>query len=572
MNQEIANIFYEIADFLKMEGVQFKPNAYQKAAVVLENLEKDAADIYKEGKVQALEKIPGVGKSIAEKIEEYLKTGKIRYYQELKKKTPIKIKELTSVEGLGPKRVKVLYQKLGIANLKDLEKAAKSHKIASLSGFDEKTEKNILQGIAFLKRSKGRFLLGDILPAAKDIEEKLKTLKEVKQISIAGSIRRRKDTIGDVDFLVTSNNPGKVMDFFVSLPEIVKVWGKGQTKSSIRMKQGVDVDLRVVPKKNYGSTLQYFTGSKEHNIAIRRLAINKGLKFNEYGVFRGKKMIAGWSESGAYKTIGLPWIEPELRENQGEIEAALKGKLPKLINLKDIRGDLHCHTIWSDGKQTIEQMALAAKIMGYEYLGISDHSKLAIANGLDEKRLLKQIEEIDKINKRINWIKILKSAEINILENGSLDIKNEVLAKLDYVIAGIHSGFKMKKAKMTERIIKAMKNPYVDILAHPTARKMKIREECKIDFDKILRAAKEYNVVLEINSQPIRLDLNDQNIRRAKDAGVKMVINTDSHHKEQLKYMEFGIYQARRGWAEKQDIINTKSLALLEKEFLIKSK
>ena len=566
-NQELAQIFYEIADYLEMEEVQFKPYAYQKAALTLETLEEDVEEIYKKGGRKALEKIPGVGKSIAQQIEEYLKTGEIRHYKQLKKRMPINLEEIVGVEGMGVKKAKILYQKLGIKNLKDLKKAAKAHKIAPLFGFGEKTEKNILEGIEFLKRSKGRFLLGDILPVVKEIEEKLKFLKEIDRISVAGSIRRRKETIGDVDFLVVSKNPKKVMKFFVSQPEVVKIWGRGLTKSSVRVKKGFDMDLRVVPKRSYGSALQYFTGSKEHNIAVRRIAMDKGLKLSEYGLFRGKKMLAGKTEEGVYKALGMQWIPPELRENQGEIKAALKRRLPKIIGHKDIKGDLHTHTVWSDGKQTIEQMALAAKAMGYKYLGISEHSKLPIANGLDEKRLLKQIKEIDKINKKIKGIKILKSAEINILENGSLDIKDEVLAKLDYVIAGIHSNFKMEKERMTERIIKAMKNPHLDIIAHLTARRMQIREECQLDFDKILRAAKEYNIILEINSQPIRLDLNDRNIRRAKEAGVKMAINTDSHHKDQLRYMELGVYQARRGWAEKKDIINTQPLEKLIKFF-----
>ena len=568
-NQEIANIFYEIADFLEMEGVQFKPYAYQKAAITLENLEKDVQDIYKEGGREALEKIPGVGKSIAEKIEEYLKTGKIKYYQDLKKKTPVKMEELTAVEGLGPKRVKVLYQKLGIRNLKDLEKAAKAHKIASLFGFDEKTEKNILEGIAFLKRSKGRFLLGEILPIVKETYEKLKSLKEIEKISPAGSVRRMKETIGDVDFLVISKNPEKVMDFFVSLPGTVKIWGKGSTKSSVRMKGGFDMDIRVVPKKSYGSALQYFTGSKEHNIVTRKIAIDKGLKLNEYGVFRGPRMVAGKTEEEVYKTLGMEWPPPELRENQGEIEAALKGKLPKIIDYKDIKGDLHCHSKWNGGKNTILEMAERAQEMGYQYLGISDHTKfLRIEHGLDEKKLSQQRKEIDKLNSRLKNFKILQGAETNILNDGSIDINGEALKKLDYVIAGIHSNFKMEKEKMTERIIKAMKNPYIKIISHPTGRIIKRRDEYQIDFDKILRAAKEFGVILEINSFPERLDLNDQNIRRAKEAGgVKMVINTDSHHKNQLRYIELGIAQARRGWAEKEDIINTQPLEKLLKYF-----
>lgn len=573
-NQEIANIFYEIADFLEMEGIQFKPYAYQKAAITLETLEKDIAEIYKEGGREALEKIPGVGKSIAEKIEEYLKTEKIKYYQDLKKKTPIKIEELTAVEGLGPKRAKILYQKLGIRNLKDLEKAARSHKIASLFGFDIKTEKNILEGIEFLKRSKGRFLLGEILPRVKEVFEKLKSLKEVEEISTAGSVRRMKETIGDVDFLVITRPGGeeKIMDFFTSLPGIIKIWGKGKTKSSVRMKEGFDMDIRVVSARSYGSALQYFTGSKEHNIVIRKIAIDKGLKLSEYGLFRGPKMIAGKTEEEIYKTLGMEWIPPELRENQGEIELALKRKLPKLIDYQDIKGDLHCHSKWNGGLNTIEEIVEAAREMGYEYIGISDHTRfLKIEHGLDEKKLTQQRKEIDKLNERFQAsgfkFQVLQGCEANILNDGSIDIKDEALAKLDYVIAGIHSNFKMPKEKMTERIIKAMKNPNVDIISHPTGRILKRRDEYQIDFDKILRAAKETGTILEINSFPERLDLRDQNIRQAKEAGVKMVINTDSHHKDQLRFIELGIAQARRGLAEKENIINSQPLEKLLKFF-----
>lgn len=577
-NQELARIFYEIADFLKMEEIAFKPYAYQKAAITLESLEEDVKEIYKKGGLKALEEIPGVGKSIAEKIKEYLKTRKIKYYQDLKKKTPVEMEELTAVEGLGPKMVKILHQKLGISNLKDLEKAAKAHKIASLFGFGVITEKNILEGIEFLKKSKGRFLLGEILPQVKEILEKLKTLKEVEQICAAGSIRRMKETIGDVDILVTTKNPGRVMDFFVQLPGMIKIWAKGPTKSSIRMKEGFDVDLRALKKKSYGSALQYFTGSKEHNIITRRIAINKGLKLSEYGVFRGKKMIAGWNEVGVYKALGLSWIEPELRENQGEIEAALRqtqgksGGLPKIIGYNDIKGDLHCHSNWNGGANSIEVMVKAAQEMGYQYLGISDHTKfLRIEHGLDEKKLIQQRKEIDKINENLKMknekFKVLQGAETNILNDGTIDINDEALKKLDYAIAGIHSNLKMEKTEMTERIIRAMKNPHINIISHLTGRILKRRDEYQIDFDKILRVAKQYKVILEINSYPERLDLNDQNIRRTKAAGVKMVINTDSHQKDQLRYIEFGIAQARRGWAEKEDIINVYPLEKLLRYF-----
>ncbi|PIP24643.1 MAG: DNA polymerase III [Candidatus Nealsonbacteria bacterium CG23_combo_of_CG06-09_8_20_14_all_36_125] len=590
-NQEIAKIFYEIADYLEMEGVAFKPYAYQKAAITLETLEEDVEEIYKKGGIKALEEIPGVGESIALKIEEYLKTGRIKGYEKLKKKTPINLEEIIAVEGMGPKKAKVLYQKLGIRNLKDLEKTARAHKIASLFGFGEKTEKNILEGIAFLKRSKGRFLLGEILPKVKEVYEKFKSLKEVEKIDPAGSVRRMKETIGDVDFLVISKNPEKVMDFFVSLPGVIKIWGKGTTKASIRMKEGFDMDIRVVPDRSYGSALQYFTGSKEHNIATRKIAIDRGFKLSEYGLFRGSKMIAGADEKEIYQKLGMEWIPPEMRENQGEIEAASERKLPKIIGYKDIKGDLHCHSKWDGGANSIEEIAEAAMKMDYQYIGIADHTKfLRIEHGLDEKKLELQKKEIEKLNSKFRirpqpisnglgrpaliqgrWrnskFRILQGCEANILSDGLIDIKDEALKKLDFVIAGIHSNFKMEKSKMTERIIRAMKNPNVDIISHPTGRILKRRDEYQIDFDKILRVAKETGTILEINSFPERLDLNAENIRRAKEAGVKMVINTDSHHKDQLRFIEFGIAQARRGWAEKGDIINTQPLEKLLKFF-----
>ncbi|MEK7635920.1 MAG: DNA polymerase/3'-5' exonuclease PolX [Patescibacteria group bacterium] len=560
-NQEIAKIFYQIARYLEMDGVAFKPYAYEKAALILETIKDDVVEIYAKGGIKALEEIPGIGKSIAEKIEEYLKKGKIKYYEELKKQMPLNIDELIRVEGLGPRKIKILYEKLGIKNLKDLEKAAKAHKIAPLFGFGEKTEQNILEGIEFAKREKGRFLLGDILPEVEIIYEKLKNLESVEKISLAGSLRRMKETIGDVDFLVISNNPRLVMDFFISLPGIVKVWGKGATKSSVRMKNGYDVDIRVVPSKSYGSALQYFTGSKEHNIILRKIAIDKGYKLSEYGLFKSSKMIAGENEEDIYEKLGLQWVPPEIRENTGEIEAALKNKLPKLVELKDIKGDLHTQTNWNGGANSIEEMAEIAMAMGYEYIGISDHTKfLKIEHGLDEKQILKQRKEINNINSKLKTkgqkLKILHGCEANIMSDGSIDIKDEVLAQLDYVIAGVHSQLKMPKKQMTERIVKAMRNPNVDIISHPTGRIIKKRDEYEIDIDEIMKIARETGTVLEINAYPGRLDLKDINIRKAKEIGVKMAINTDAHRKDQLRLMSFGVSQARRGWAEKEDIIN----------------
>jgi len=588
-NQELAKIFYEMARFLRMEDVAFKPYAYERAAASLETLSEDAGDVYRRGGTKALLEIPGVGKAIAEHIEEFLKTGKIKHYESFKKKLPINFDELVRVEGMGAKKAKVLYQKLGVKNLKDLEKAAKAHKIAPLFGFGEKTEKNILQGLEFLKRDKGRFLLGKILPTARNVLEKLKTLKEVEEISLAGSVRRKKETIGDVDILVVSEKPSKVMDFFVKLHGVEKVWGKGGTKASIRVQEGFDIDLRVVPKKSYGSALQYFTGNKDHNVSTRRIAISKGLKLSEYGVFKGKKQIAGRTEQDVYKAIGLPWMAPEIRENEGEIEAALNGDMPDLIEQKDIKGDLHCHSDWDGGEDSIEDMSKAAMSMGYEYIGISDHTKfLHIEHGLDEKQLLKQKEEIEKINLKISArggfafggknqnaklqskmqnFRILHGCECNIMADGSPDIDDKILSQLDYVIGGIHSQLKMPKKEMTERLIKAMKNPDIDIISHPTGRLIGRRDEYQLDFDKILEIAKQTGTILEINSSPERLDLRDIYIRRAKAEGVKMIINTDSHQKEQLSLMEYGIAMARRGWAEKVDIINVFPIQELLKFF-----
>ena len=558
-----------------MEGVAFKPQAYEKAAIALEALEEDVADIYKNGGFKTLKEISGVGESIAEKIEEYLKTGRIKYYEEFKKRLPINLDEIIPVEGMGPKRAKILYEKLGIKNLEELEKAAKAHKIAKLFSFGEKSEKNILDAIEFLKREKGRFLLGEILPKVKEFSQKLKSLKEVERIDAVGSIRRMKETIGDVDFLIISKNLEVVMDFFVSLPGVVKIWGKGKTKASVRLREGFDMDIRVLPKKVYGAGLQYFTGSKEHNIVLRKLAIDKGLKLSEYGLFKGSKIIASESEEGIYKALGLEWIPPEIREDQGEIEAALRqaqGKpngLPQLINYNDIKGDLHCHTNWSRKEYpSIIELAKNSQKMGYQYVGIADHTKfLHIENGLDEKKLILRNKAIDKINKRLKGFRILKGCEANILNDGSIDIKDDVLAQLDFVIAGVHSTFKMPKEKMTERMIKAMENPNVDIISHPTGRLIKRRDEYQIDLDKILRVAKETGTILEINSYPERLDLKDTNIKKAKEAGVKMVINTDSHHIDQMRFIEYGVAQARRGWAERSDIINTQSLEKLLKIF-----
>jgi DNA polymerase (family 10) len=561
-NQELAKIFNEIAEYLEMEGVQFKPYAYQKAAITLATLKDDVGEIYQQRGLKGLKEITGVGASIAQKIEEFIHTGKIEYYEEFKRKMPVELDEIVKVEGVGPRKAKALFENLGIRNLQELEDAARAHKIAPLFGFGDKTEQNILEALEFLKRSHGRFLLGEILPAAQAVLEKLQQLKEVEVINTAGSLRRMKETIGDVDLLVISHNPQRVMDFFVSLPGVVKVWGKGATKSSVRMKEGFDMDLRVIPPESYGAALQYFTGSKDHNIALRKIAIDRGLKLSEYGLFHGPRMVAGKTEEEVYRALGLEWIPPEMRENMGEIDAALAGKLPHIIDYGDIKGDLHVHCNWNGGANSIEELAAAAMALGYEYLGIADHTKfLRIERGLDEETLEKRNKEIDQINARFRQegknFRVLKGCEANIMPDGSMDIKDEALAQLDFVIAGVHSQFKMSREKMTERIITALKNPHVDIISHPTGRILKRRDEYEVDLGQVLEAARDYHKVLEINSYPERLDLNDINILRAKKLGVRMVINTDTHQVSQLHLMKFGVAQARRGWAERGDIINT---------------
>jgi DNA polymerase (family 10) len=560
-NKEVAKLFNEISEYLEMEGVAFKPYAYQKAAMTLETLKDDLGDLYRQGGLKALKKIPGIGESMALKIEEYLNTGKMQYYEDFKAKMPINLEDIVGVEGVGPKKAKVLYEQLGIKTLEELEEAARAHKIAPLFGFGQKTEENILQGIGFVKTSKGRFLLGDLLPLAQGVLEKLRALPEVEKIDTAGSLRRMKETIGDVDILVVSNHPEKVMDFFVSLPGVVKVWGHGNTKSSVRLKEGFDMDLRVIPPESYGAALQYFTGSKEHNIALRKIAIDQGYKLSEYGLFQGETPVAAETEEEVYAKLGMAWIPPELREDRGEIDAALAGKLPDLLGYQDIKGDLHVHSNWNGGKESIREIAAAAREMGYAYVGISDHTKfLKIEHGLDEEQLRARNKEIEEINQELKKsghnFTVLKGCEANIMADGSIDIADEVLAEMDYVIAGVHSQFKMDRGEMTRRIITAMENPHVDIISHPTGRLLKKREEYDISLDRILEAARATATVLEINAYPERLDLNDLNIRVCKKMGIKMVINTDTHQVDQLRFMPFGIAQARRGWAEKEDIAN----------------
>jgi len=560
-NFQLAKIFSEMALLLEMEDVQFKPKAYQKASQAIGVLPTDIEKIYQEGR---LEQISGIGKGIAKKIEEFIKTGRIKEYEKLKKECPVDLENLTAVEGLGPKMIRALYKKLKIKNLNDLEEKARSGKLRNLEGFGEKTEQNILKGIEFVRKSKGRFLLGFILPVIKEIEKDLGKLKEVEQISLAGSVRRKKETIGDADILISSSQPEKVMDYFVKMPGVIKVWGKGKTKSSVRLREGFDVDLRVVEKKSFGSALQYFTGSKEHNIQLRRIAIEKNYKLNEYGLFQGKKCLASKTEKEIYKALDVDYIEPELREANGEIEAAKNKSLPKLIGYDEIQGDLHCHTDWSDGEESIFKMAQAAQKRGLKYLAITDHTGiLKIAGGLSAKKLLQQKKEIEKINRQMKGIKILSGAEVNIKLDGTLDVDNQTLSKLDFVIAGVHSNFKMSKKEMTERILRAMRNKNVKVIVHPTGRIIQKRESYLLDFEKIVQEAIKTKTALEINSWPQRLDLNDENVKKAISLGAKLSINTDAHSISHFNFLEFGIATARRGWAEKKDVINSLPLEKL---------
>lgn len=569
-NREIARILSEISEYLEMQNVAFKPRAYQKAADAIAELEESVKDVYKKSGLKGLEEIPGVGASIAEKIEELLKTGKLKYYEDLKKKTPVKLDELTRVEGLGPKNIKKLHEELGIKNLEDLEKAAKEHKIRELDDFGEKSEQNILDGIAFLKQYGTRFLLGSVIPFAEKLKERLEKLPQTSKVTIAGSYRRRKETIGDLDILVVAKDKdvSEIMNFFVNQQEVQRILAHGDTKSSIRLRNGIDVDLRVVPAKSYGAALAYFTGSKAHNVHMREIAQSRGMKLNEYGLFKGTSdkrqgtMIAGESEEGIYKTLGLKYVEPEMREDLGEIDLAKSGKLPKLIPYGSILGDLQVQSNWTDGKDTIENLAKAAISEGLEYFAITDHTKrLAMTHGLDEIRLKKQMTEIDVLNKKLKGkIRILKGTECDILKDGSLDLSDEALSKLEIVGASVHSHFNLSRGDQTKRIVRAMENKNVDILFHPTGRLINKRKAYDVDMDEVIKTAKRTGTILEINAFPDRSDLADEYIMKCVEVGVKMSIDSDAHSVSHFGYLDLGVSQARRGWATKGDIINAWSL------------
>ncbi len=563
-NLKIATILREMAVFYEMDGVLFKPQAYERAAQSIESLGEDIANVYKKNGTKSLTEISGVGKGIADHIEKILLGKHFSEYEELKKKVPVNVSELISVEGVGPRTVKVLWQKLKIRDLAGLEKAAREGKLKDLPRFGERLEKKILKGIELLKKSGGRATLGFALPEVRIMEKVIQDFPEVDQVIIAGSIRRRKETVGDIDILVVSENPEKVMDRFVALPQVAHVYAKGKTKTLVKLKNRLDADIRVVPQESFGTALNYFTGSKDHNVALREIAIKKGMKFNEYGLFRGKKIIAGKTEEELYKALGLQYIEPEIRENLGEIEMSKQNKLPKLIGYTDLKGDLQVQTDWTDGEDSIEIMAHAAMEYGLEYIAITDHTKsLAMTGGSDEKKLLKQMAEIDRINKKLKSehksFRILKGAEVNIMKDGSLDIIDEVLAKLDVVGAAVHSHFKLSLEEQTQRVLRAVQNPHVDIIFHLTGRLIHRRDPIELDIEKIIETAKRRKTVLEIDAYPDRLDIRDEYIRKCVQKGVRMSIDSDAHSKEHFKLLEYGAAQARRGWATKEDIINTRS-------------
>lgn len=565
-NQLVADILYQIADLLDIKGeIFFKTRAYRMAAQTVEVLDEDIETVIKEDRTQSL---PGVGEALAKKIKEIVEMGKLDYFEKLKKEIPEGLLVLLDIPGLGPRKVSALFNNLGIKSIKELQKACIDGKLRDLEGFGEITERNILRGIQLKEKTSGRALLNVAYIDGNSYINYLKKCDKIKDVSIAGSLRRMKETIGDVDILASSDYPDEAMDYFVNYPDVQRVLLKGSTKTSVLLNDNLQVDLRVVKQESYGAALQYFTGSKEHNVKMRSIAIKKGFKLNEYGLFdkETEKYIVGENEEEVYKKLGLQYIESELRENRGEIEVAAKNKLPNLINYDEVKGDFHVHSSWSDGFNTIEENVSFAKKMGLDFIGITDHSQsLKIAHGLSDEKVVKKIKEIERINKKYPDIWVLCGTECDIKSDGTLDYSDKILKKFDFVCIGIHMGFKMKREDMTKRITKAMENQYVNFLAHPTGRLIGRRDPYEVDIEQIIDIAKSTNTFLEINSFPDRLDLNDIHAKLAKEKGVKIVIGTDAHSVEHLLYIKFGIATARRGWLEKKDVLNTYPMKEIEK-------
>ena len=555
-NQDIAQVFNEIADILEIQNEdRFRIRSYRNAAASIESLAEDINSIYKKG---ALRQIPAIGKSIAEKIEELIKTAKCGMHQELLKNVPRGVLDVMRVPGMGPKHAMLVYKSLGVDSMNRLRRAAEAGKLEALPGLGKKSEQKILKGIKGLSITEGKFKLITAYKYASQIRDELKKSNVIGRVEFAGSLRRKKELVGDVDILVTSDNPKAAMKVFVKIDGVKEVLAKGDTKSSVRLNCGLQVDLRILDKDSFGAGLYYFTGSKEHNVTARDMAKKAGLKINEYGAYKGSRKIASKTEEDIFKAIGLKYIEPELRENRGEIQLAASGNLPILIRQKDLRGDFHMHTKTSDGKNTPEEMAVKAIQMGYEYIAITDHSKaVRIAGGKDEKALLAHFKNIDRVNKKLKGFVILKGVEVDIKSDGSLDLEDWFLKECDVVITAIHSGFTMPSDKMTKRIVKAFKNKNVDIFAHPTGRLLKERQPYAFDLEEIFNVARDNNVAMELSAYPDRLDLNDIHCRMAKDMGVKIAVGTDSHSAKQLDNMQWGVYTARRGWLEKKNVLNT---------------
>jgi len=563
-HKELADLFEKMADILEFKSENpFKISAYRKASRILRDLTQDIEEISKKGE---LKNIPGIGEGMAQKIEEYLKTGKVSKYEEVKKGVSDQLIAMMDIPGMGPKTLALLHKERRIESLSQLEKAVEDGSLIGIPGMGEKKVENIRRGIQLLKQSKGRMNLGMAFPVAKRIVETLREKTGSKKIEWAGSLRRMKENIGDIDILATGKDLKKIVHAFTQLPEVKEVLASGETKASVIVEGGFQIDLRAVEEGSYGAALQYFTGSKGHNIHLRGIAKARGIRINEYGVFKGEKKIGGKEEKDVYKALGMVWIEPELREDRGEIEAAQKKNLPKLVEESEVKGDFHVHSNWSDGTSSIEGVAKAAQGRGYQYVAICDHTKsLKITHGLDESRLLKQMEEIDRINELLKGFQILKGTEVDILSDGRLDLSDKALEKLDFVVASVHSAFKQDKDRMTQRIIKALENPYVHVLGHPTGRLLGARDPYEVDIDEVMEAAKKYGKALEINAYFERLDLDDIHCRKAKEMSIRVAIGTDTHHLDQMWMMSLGVAVARRGWLETKDVLNSLSLKELLK-------
>lgn len=568
-NDTIADIFQEIADILEIQDDSiFRIRSYQRASQIIRNYPHNLREIY-EKNPQEIDTIPSIGESLSKKIIEILKTGRCRFHERLIKKVGRGLVDMLKIRGVGPKKVKLFYRELHIDTVKKLRTAAKKGLLRDLPKMGEKSEQEIVKALEEFDHYHARTPIHKALQVAESYCQYLKNNQAVWRIEIAGSLRRRLETIGDIDIVAApkiskKEYHEKIIEHFVRYNEVKKILSKGDTKASILLKSGMQIDLRVVDKESFGAALQYFTGSKTHNVAIRNMAKKRGLKISEYGVFRGIKKIAGETEEEVYESIGLPYMMPEIRENRGEIEAAKKDLLPQPLEKRDIQGDLHTHTKETDGSNTIEVMAEKAQEFGYSYIAITDHSKaVSVANGMDEKRLLSQIKTIDDLNTRMKNFRILKGIEVDILGDGSLDMPDKVLKQLDIVIASVHSKFTLNLEEQTKRVLKALKNPYLKILGHPTGRLLQKREPLNLDMERIVRACKIYKKALEINASPLRLDLNDIHARMAKDAGVKMVIDTDSHHYTQFEFAQYGIFIARRAWLTKEEILNTRPVEKL---------